>query len=243
MKTSPYIDFIGSLPRLHRAAPPHPSTLLIGLGAGELVRHLEASGATVTVVEIDPRVEQAARRFFGFDLPRDRIHIEDGRAFLERDRAVYDLVVMDAFLGEDVPGHLYTREALEAIRRRLSPDGLLAINYTSFPDSRDARSLVRTLHAAFPHVRAYTDGTRSAELASNVFVASAHPFALGGIDAAADSSASAFLPNEVDLPEAGALVLTDDYNPINVLRLGANQSWRRAMIRMIGDEPAYWTDF
>jgi spermidine synthase len=195
------------------------------------------------VVEIDPRVEQAARRWFGLDLPRDRIHIEDGRAFLERDTATYDLVVMDAFLGEDVPGHLYTQEALAAVRRRLSPSGLLAMNYTSFPDGRDARSLVRTLRAAFPHVRTYNDGSRSTELASNVFLASAQPFALGGVDAAADSSAGPFLANEARLPEDGALLLTDDYNPINVFRLGANRRWRQAMIRMIGNDRAYWTDF
>ena len=243
MKSSAYIDFIGALPRLRDSSPPHPSTLLIGLGAGELVRHLQASGANLTVVEIDPRVEQAARRWFGLDLPRDRIHIEDGRAFLERDTATYDLVVMDAFLGEDVPGHLYTQEALAAVRRRLSPSGLLAMNYTSFPDGRDARSLVRTLRAAFPHVRTYNDGSRSTELASNVFLASAQPFALGGVDAAADSSAGPFLANEARLPEDGALLLTDDYNPINVFRLGANRRWRQAMIRMIGNDRAYWTDF
>jgi spermidine synthase len=243
VKSSAYLDFIGALPRLHATLPAHPSALLIGLGAGQLVRALEASGALLTVVEIDSRVEQAARRYFGLELPHQRVHVEDGRAFLERDTATYDLVVMDAFLGEDVPGHLYTREALAAIRRRLSPGGLLAVNYTSFPDGRDARSLARTLRAEFPNVRAYNDGSRSTELASNVFVASTQPFALGGIDAAADSSAGVFLANEAHFPEAGALLLTDDYNPINVFRLGANRIWRKAMVNMIGDDRAYWTDF
>jgi spermidine synthase len=195
------------------------------------------------VVELDPRVEQAARRWFGLDFPHDRVHVEDGRAFLERDTATYDLVVMDAFLGEDVPGHLYTREAFTAIRRRLSPSGLLAMNYTSYPDGRDSRSLVRTLRATFPHVKAYNDGSGSTELASNVFLASAQPIALGGVDVAADSSAGLFLANEARFPEAGALLLTDDYNPINVFRLGATRLWRQAMIRMIGNNRAYWADF
>jgi spermidine synthase len=240
-RRSPYLEFMGALPRLHRAAPTDPAGLLIGLGAGELVSALTASGVRLTVVEIDPRIEQTARRFFGLELPRERITIADGRAFLERDSAAYDFVLMDAFLGEDVPGHLYTREAFAAIRRRLTPGGLLAINYTSIPDGRDARSLARTLQASFPHVKAFTDGSQATELASTVFVASASPIVLEGT--AAVPSVGVFLANEMRFPQAGSTLLTDDYNPINVYRLGATRRWRQAMILHIGEDWAYWADF
>jgi spermine/spermidine synthase len=90
-----YVAFISALPRLQNAAPRNPSALVIGLGAGELADRLQASGASVSVVEIDPRVEQAARRYFGLALPHERVHIEDGRAFLERDTHTYDLVAPD----------------------------------------------------------------------------------------------------------------------------------------------------
>lgn len=238
-----YIGFIGALPRLQKAPPPHPGALVIGLGAGELSDQLEASGASVTAVEIDPRVEQAARRYFGFALPRDRIHIEDGRAFLERDTHTYDFVVLDAFVGEEVAGHLCTREALEAIRRRLAPGGLLAVNYTSFPNGRDAWSLARTLRATFAYVQVLNDGSLPTELASNVFLASARPIELDGTRAPDVPSAALFLANEAHFPEAGATLLTDDFNPINSYRLGATRLWRSAMIRMIGRDEAYWTDF
>jgi spermidine synthase len=241
----PYLTFMGALPRIHRAAREAPSGLLIGLGAGELVAMLGPTGVRLTVVEIDPRVEEAARRFFGLNLtlPRERIHIADGRAFLERDTARYDFVFMDAFLGEDVPGHLYTREAFTAIRRRLAPGGLIAVNYTSIPDGGDVRSVARTLHAAYPHVRGFTDGSNTAELASVVFLASASPIALDGQQAAAVASVGAFLANEVRFQEAGGTLLTDDYNPINVYRLGVNRRWRQAMMRHIGDDWSYWGDF
>jgi spermidine synthase len=234
---------MGALPRLHKAAPPDPAGLLIGLGAGELVGRLEAAGVRLTVVEIDPRIEQTARRYFGLMLPHERIRIADGRAFLERDTAVYDFVLMDAFLGEDVPGHLFTREAFAAMRRRLAPGGLLAINYTSIADGKDARSVARTLNVVFPHMKTFTDGSEPTELASAVFLASAAPIALDGAADAATPSVGLFLANEVRLPEAGGTFLTDDYNPINVYRLGATRSWRRAMIRYIGEDWAYWADF
>ena len=176
-------------------------------------------------------------------MPRERIHIADGRAFLERDRTVYDFVCMDAFLGEDVPGHLYTREALAAIRRRLAPGGLLAINYTSLPEGLDARSVARTLRAAFPHVRVFTDGSAATDLASTVLLASASPIVLAGSGAAEDPSVRLFLANEARVAAAGGTLLTDDYNPINVYRLGATRLWRKQMIRYVGDDWAYWADF
>ena len=238
----PYLEFIGALPRLHRSAAPRPSGLLIGLGAGELVSQLSAAGVNLTVVEIDPRVEQVARRFFGLGLSHERIHIADGRAFLERDRALYDFVCMDAFLGEDVPGQLYTREAFAAMRRRLAPGGLLAINYTSLPEGEDARSVARTLRAAFPHVRVFTDGSAATDLASTVLVASASPIVLAGTEAAGPG-VQRFLANEARAAASGGRVLTDDYNPINVYRLGATRLWRQQMIRYVGEDWAYWADF
>lgn len=238
----PYLEFMGALPRLYRAGADR-SGLLIGLGAGELVGRLEAVGVRLHVVEIDPRIDEAARRFFGLTLPRERIHIADGRAFLERDTALYDFVLMDAFLGEDAPGHLYTREALAAMRRRLAPGGLLAINYTSLPDGRDTRSVARTLQAAFPYVKAFTDGSQATQLASVVFVASASPISLDPPGMSDGPSVELFLANELRITGAGGTVLTDDYNPINVYRIGATRLWRRLMAGHIGEASAYWADF
>ena len=238
----PHIEFISALPRIHRAARPEPSGLLIGLGAGELVGRLEAAGLRLTVVEIDPRIEDIARRHFGLVLPRERVHIADGRAFLERDAGTYDLVVMDAFLGEDAPAHLFTREAFAAMRRRLAAGGLVAVNYTSLTGGEDLRALARTLRAAFPHVRAYTNGTTSGELGSTVFLASNEPITWVGADTASPH-VQLFLSNEARFPEQAGTVLTDDYNPLNTYRVGANQRLRQAMIRYLGENWAYWADF
>jgi spermidine synthase len=212
------------------------------MGAGELVSELSAAGVSLTVVEIDPRVEEMARRFFGLALAHERIHIADGRALLERDRALYDYLCMDAFLGEDVPGHLYTREAFAAMRRRLAPGGLLALNYTSLPEGQDARSVALTLRAAFPHVKVFTDGSAATDLGSTVLLASASPITLAGPEAA-DESVQLFLANEAPVPASGGTILTDDYNPINVYRLGATRLWRSQMIRYVGEDWAYWADF
>jgi len=239
----PYLVFMSSLPRLMRASDTPPTGLLIGLGAGELVGLLTSQGVEMTAVELDPRVEELARRHFGLSLPHERVRILDGRVFLERDRGQYDFVFIDAFLGEDVPGHLYSREALAAVRRRLAPGGALAINYTTLTGGEDARALMKTLQAVFAHVKAYTDGAPAEHLASMVLVASDEPIAFPGAARSELPAPRLFLANELRLETAGARILTDDYNPINTYRLGANRLWRQAMIRHIGEDWAYWADF
>lgn len=146
-----------------------------------------------------------------------------------------------AFLGEDVPGHLLTRGAFQAVRGRLSPGGLLGINYTTIPGGRDVAALATTLASVFRHVRAFSDGSGTNELATLVLVASDEPIALDG---AGDPSAGAqfILANELPLATARGPVLTDDHNPISTFRLGTNRSWRRSLKSYVGGDPALWSD-
>ncbi|MCS6769303.1 MAG: fused MFS/spermidine synthase [Candidatus Caldarchaeum sp.] len=83
----------------------------------------------VDVVELDPDVVDAARRFFM--LPEDsrlRVFVEDGRTFLQRGGMVYDVVVMDAYAKTYFPFHLMTLEFYRLVRQRMSDDGVLVIN-------------------------------------------------------------------------------------------------------------------
>ena len=129
------------------------------------------------------------------------------------------------------------------MRRRLAPGGLVAINYTSLPNGKDAQAVARTLKAAFPHVRAFTDGSQASDLASVVFMASASPILLDPAAAAGLPGVELFLAHEARFADAGGRLLTDDYNPLNIYRVGATRLWRQRMIRHIGEDWAYWADF
>src|SRR5690606_7032866 len=80
----------------------------------------------------DPAVARVAERYFGYKQgPRQRLFIEDGRAFVERARREgrqYDMVMLDAFDVDYIPPHLLTRQFLEEVRAILSPDGVLVAN-------------------------------------------------------------------------------------------------------------------
>jgi spermidine synthase len=111
----------------HRYHPRAKRALLLGLGCGVLAKRLDGLGMEVTAVEIEPQVVAAARKHFG--LPAAvRVVIADGRAWLASERARYDVIILDAFVGESSPWYLLTREALQSIAARLAPGGRLIVN-------------------------------------------------------------------------------------------------------------------
>jgi predicted membrane-bound spermidine synthase len=248
-----YGQFVAALPFVHSAGPLHrpdarPAGVLIGLGAGELAVALERAGIQMDAVEIDPKIAQVARDHFGFDLPRERVHLIDGRVFLERGTSTYDYIVLDAFLGDELPWHLFTVESLRAASRRLRPGGLLVANYTSIVtgDSSDVKALVRTLRYVFPHVKLYTNALGS-ELSTLLALASEAPIELdpAGLRKLPDAQAAVvrvLLRRELAVGNDG-LLLTDDYNPINVHRVHANRLWRKDMVDLFGLDWRFWTDF
>ncbi len=105
-------------------------------------------------VEIDPRVNDVAARFFGLaDNPRHTTHTADARPFLEQSDERYDLIFVDAYRQPYVPFYLATREFFALARRRLAPGGVIALNITTLPgDDRLARAVAGTLAWEFPQV-------------------------------------------------------------------------------------------
>ncbi|HEY9281069.1 MAG TPA: fused MFS/spermidine synthase [Eoetvoesiella sp.] len=114
--------------------PDPSSVLIVGLGGGTLSRALGKAlpEAVIDTVEIDPAVAKVAQRFFGYKQgPRQRLFLEDGRAFIERvhrEGRHYDVVMLDAFDVDYIPAHLLTREFLQHVRAILTPNGVLVAN-------------------------------------------------------------------------------------------------------------------
>ena len=142
---------------------PQPgSCLLIGLGGGSMVRFLNHHfpEMRLDVVELDPAVVSVARDFFGTtEGPRTHIFVADGREYLERAKARYDVILIDAHLhpGErtDATGHplsLQSKAFYQSIRERLNERGVVMFNILSGPD---ARRIVAGIRAAFPSIEVY----------------------------------------------------------------------------------------
>jgi len=133
--------------------------LIVGLGGGTIPSFLRKHypQLTIDVVELDPAVLDVAGRFFGFRhkqserMPDKRTHAEvkDGRKFIEQYRNRYDAIFLDAFGADNVPYSLTTQEFLYAVRRALTPKGVVIGNIWSRASNSLYDSMVRTYQEVF----------------------------------------------------------------------------------------------
>jgi spermidine synthase len=125
--------------------------LQVGLGAASVTKFLwrYRPQAKLTIVEIDPSVEAAARQFF--KLPDDPARIDirhgDGADFMVKTKQRFDLILVDGFDADARPGQLDTLPFYLDCRARLADDGLLCVNLLS--RRKDFGKSVKRLEEAF----------------------------------------------------------------------------------------------
>ena len=112
---------------------------VVGLGTGTLAAYGRA-GDAIHFYELSPHVAELARTTFTYlgDSPAAcEVVIGDARLSLEREARSapqpppLDLIVLDAFSGDAIPVHLLTAEAFDVYRRRLAPDGVIAVHVSN----------------------------------------------------------------------------------------------------------------
>jgi spermidine synthase len=130
--------------------------LALGMGAGGSIRATRRTAPAVEfdAVEVDPKVVEAAERFFQLDLndPLLHVHIADARRWLVRDTKLYDLIQEDVYQGGPyVPFYLVTEEFFRLVRAHMTSDAVLMMNV--FDVSSDRRLLfatAATMRRVFP---------------------------------------------------------------------------------------------
>jgi len=133
--------------------------LMICLGVGSFSSSLGRfmPESSIDTVEIDPGVITAAKKYFGMkETARVRYLEGDGRVFLNRNKELYDLILVDAFHGGYVPFHLLTKEFYTLLKQRLAPGGAAAFNVHD--GTKLYFSTMLTLRSVFPGVHLYPSG-------------------------------------------------------------------------------------
>lgn len=217
--------------------PEGSRALLLGLGGGTLANELIALGFRVTSVEIDPRMAEVGRTYFGLD-GRCEIVIDDARHYLKGARERFDVVVLDCFAGERAPVHLLSLEAFRLVRSLLTDRGMLLVNYIGFSRGergRATRSVAETLRAAGFHV--YANATDSNEEARNIILtARMQPGALPPATRARACCRAMFETlSQNPVPLDSGDVLTDDRSPLDALNVEYHERLRQTALRYFGD--------
>ena len=76
----------------------------------------------------------------------------DGRAFIEKCKKPYDIIFLDAYGAEDIPYSLATRQFLQAVRKAVTPEGIVATNLMSRFSNRLYDPMVSTYVNVFDEV-------------------------------------------------------------------------------------------
>jgi spermidine synthase len=223
-----------------QAVPDGKRALIVGLGGGVLPRLLASFGVRSRVIEIDPVVVEVAEQYFGFDREASDLTIGDGREFLANTDERYDYILLDAFAGEIVPMHLLSDEMMHAVAAHLEPGGVLLLNYDGYRGGKRARplrSIVRTIEQSFAWRRVFPLKPR-VEYEGNIVLAAKRPVELRRPDSPLPFEVAPQLRHElaaiapVEL-RGVAVVLSDDYNPLDLWSVEAHEEWRRLALEKL----------
>jgi spermidine synthase len=157
---SPIPKLMAHMPMAHLDHPPQ-NALTICFGMGTTYRSLLSWGIPVTAVELVPSVP---RMFWYYHAdgpqllrsPLSRVVIDDGRRYLERTAAQYDVITLDPPPPVEAAGSsmLYSKEFYAIINQRLRPHGILQ-QWLPEGDPVVRSAVARALKESFPYVRVF----------------------------------------------------------------------------------------
>lgn len=220
--------------------PDGRNCLVVGVGAGIIPMWYEARGIRTDVVDINPDVIDTARKFFGFRVSGE-VNVSDARHFLNRTTKRYDYVILDVFSGDTTPGHILSLESLRTVKDRMTPGGVLGINMIGSLKKNNfmTASVLRTVGSVFRTVTIYPiaspdegkgwgnigvfahDGPPVPLRPETLRHFPVHPMAAKVVHR---------LAAPYPLPEGGpSILLTDDYNPIDVYDLALKEKIRKVI--------------
>lgn len=155
---------------VHPGMITHPNpkqVLVIGGGEGATLREVfkHPTVESVVMVDIDQELVEMCQERLGswhqgaFKNPKLTLLHEDGRAYLEKTDAQFDVIISDItdILEEGPALALYTKEFYALCRERLTPDGVLVVQALELTptDWTEHATLARTIAASFEIVRSY----------------------------------------------------------------------------------------
>ncbi len=105
--------------------------LVLGAGLGSAAAILDAAGyhPEITFVDIDPVVLELSKEIYSGNFSKSQFIVDNAEAFMGRNTDRFDLVVVDVFLGRDVPEFVTSTTFLKNCREAVGREGHLVLNY------------------------------------------------------------------------------------------------------------------
>lgn len=135
--------------------------LVLGVAGGTVIHMLRNlyPRAAVVGVDIDKTMIEIGKTYFGLNTMKSlRIVCDDAKHFVETYKGTpFDCIVVDIFIGSDVPSFLEHINFHTHIRHILTAHGYLLVNYAFRTGAEDRSSAIRTaLESVYPDARLHT---------------------------------------------------------------------------------------
>ena len=139
---------------------PPKDVAILGNAGGTVARGLTHYFPDVRVdgVELDDRVSQIGREYFGMTSDRITTHTADARPWLQEGDRRFDNIMLDAYRQPYIPAYLTTREFFEVTKARLNPGGTVTVNVGHVPgNDRLEKVLTATMRAVYGRDNVWRD--------------------------------------------------------------------------------------
>jgi predicted membrane-bound spermidine synthase len=198
---------------------------IVGLAAGTAARQATAvyPGIQIDGYELDPKIVEVGREYFGMTMPNLNIYVGDGRLGLEQSGQKYDIIAVDAYRPPYIPAHMTTQEFFQIAASHLAEGGVLTINSASVPgDRRLINGLATTMGTVFPSVYIMDiPGTLNTMIFATKQPTIPENFAMNLVMLSQDTTVHPLLINTMQVTFANmkagyesTTVFTDDHAPI-----------------------------
>lgn len=231
----------GSTAEPAQNAASRPRMLILGMGTGTYARQCLRYFGDMDIrgVEIDGKITDLAKTYF--DEPAEaEVVTYDGRAFLDADDGLYDVIMVDAYQDITIPFQMSSVEFFTSVRKHLAEGGVMVVNMNMRTDEDDGINayLADTIASVFPSVvtvdvAAGTNRELFAsenELSPGVLRARA-----SGLEREDLRRLMQRVAENMTTYEPGQRIFTDDKAPVELLGM-------RAIDAIIRDELSYYKE-
>ena len=229
-----YQDIVALMPALK---PNIKKALLIGQGAGHMAMTLrDRYGIVTDTLEIDPAVDNAARKHFGFK-PNGMAIVGDARYEIRHLTGPYDLIIHDCFTWGSEPSHLLTVETLQQLQTLLAPEGLIALNFVSFGKGEGQQALAsvsKTISQVFANQSLFISDPGE-NFNDFIFLAGSQPIDITAKSLSAEQT-QWLSQRQFSVDASHGLILTDNLNPLEHMQAHKSETYRHVLVDWFGPE-------
>ena len=201
--------------------------LILGMGTGTFAEQCKKyfPDSRIKGVEIDEKITALAQKYF--DLPADvEVLTYDGRAFLQSDKNIYDVILVDAFQDISPPFQMSSTEFFSLVKNHLSENGIMVVNMNMRASGAGNINefLIDTIGKSFSALKIID----ASGVTNRVLFAAADENVFNELHARAESlddknlsKLMIHIAENWTTPPIGENILTDDRAPVEMLSMRA----------------------